>query len=96
MDSEILWNITDIFVERIKPRAMYGRSFAIYAMHLPVAIVIRKVFSVCMPPDEWLEIPKFLFMVVLTLAIINFACACLEKFTPRVYATLMGTRLKKK
>ena len=34
-----LWNIMDIFIEKIKPRAIYRRSFAIYAMHLNVSIV---------------------------------------------------------
>ena len=91
-----LWNIADIFIERIKPRAIYRRSFAIYAMHLPLAIVIIKVFSACTPQNEWLEIPKFIIVVILTLAIINFVCAFLEKFTPKVYAILMGNRMNKK
>ena len=91
-----LWNVTDIFAERIKPRAMYRRSFAVYAMHLPVAIAILKVFSLCLPQNEWLEIPKFILMVVLTLAIINFVCAFLEKLAPKIYALLMGKRLDKK
>ena len=39
-----LWNVADIFIERIRPRAIYRRSFVIYAMHLNVAIVILKIF----------------------------------------------------
>ena len=91
-----LWNITDIFIERIKPRAIYRRSFAIYAMHLNVAIAILKILSFCTPQNEWLEIPKFVIMIISTLVIINIACAFLEKFTPRIYATLMGNRINKK
>ena len=91
-----LWNIADLFIEKIKPRAIYQRSFAVYAMHLPVAIVILKILSFCTPKNEWLEIPKFIIMVVATLAIINFACALLEKFAPQIYATLMGNRINKK
>lgn len=91
-----LWNVVDIFIERIKPRAIYRRSFAIYAMHLKIAIVILKIVSFCTPQNEWLEIPKFIIMVVSTLIIINFICAFLEKFTPKVYAILMGNRVNKK
>ena len=91
-----LWNIADIFIEKIKPRAIYRRSFAIYAMHLPVALVIHKILTVCLPKSEWLEIPKFIIMIPTTIILINFACAILERFTPRIYATLMGNRLNKK
>ena len=91
-----LWNIIDIFIERIKPRAIYRRSFAIYAMHLNVGIIILKIFSFCTPQNEWLEIPKFIVMIISTLIIINFVCAFLEKFAPKIYAVLMGNRINKK
>ena len=90
-----LWNIADIFIERIKPRAIYRRSFAIYAMHLNVAIVILKILSLCTPQNDWLEIPKFIIMVVSTLIIVNLVCAFLEKFAPKIYGTLMGNRANK-
>ncbi len=90
-----LWNVTDIFIECIKPRAIYRRSFAIYAMHLNIGIILLKLFSFCTPQNEWLEIPKFIVMIVLTLVIINFICAFLEKFAPKIYATLMGNRINK-
>lgn len=91
-----LWNVTDMFIERIKPRGIYRRSFAIYAMHLNVSIVVLKIFSFCTPQNEWLEIPKFIIMVVSTLIIVNLMCAFLEKFAPPIYATLMGNRINKK
>lgn len=91
-----LWNIVDIFIEKIKPRAIYRRSFAIYAMHLNVALIVLKIFSFCMPQSEWFKIPKFVLMVALTLLIINFVCAFLEKFSPKIYALLMGDRTKKR
>ncbi len=90
-----LWNVVDGFIEQMKPRAIYRRSFAVYAMHLPVAIVILKIFGFCLPQNEWLAIPKFIIMIVSTLVIINFVCAMLEKFAPKIYATLMGNRMKK-
>lgn len=89
-----LWNIVDIFIERIKPRAIYRRSFAIYAMHLNVSIIILKILAFCTPQNEWLEIPKFIIMIISTLIIINCACAFLEKFFPKIYAIFMGNRLK--
>ncbi len=90
-----LWNVVDIFIERIKISGFYRRSFAIYAMHLPMAIVILKILDFCTPQNEWLEIPKFIIMIVTTLLIINFVCAFLEKFLPGIYSTLMGNRTKK-
>ena len=87
-----LWNIADMFIEGIKPRAIYRRSFAIYAMHLPVAIVILKIFDFCTPQSQWLKIPKFIMMIITTLVIINFVCAFLEKFASKIYAILMGNR----
>ena len=90
-----LWNIVDIFIERIKPRAIYRCSFSIYAMHLNVAIIILKILSLVIPQGEWFEIPKFIIMVVFTLTLINFTCAFLEKFFPRIYALFMGNRINK-
>ena len=90
-----LWNVVDVFIEQIKPRAIYRRSFAIYAMHLNVALVILKILAFCTPKNEWLEIPKFIIMVVSTLIIVNLICAFLEKFVPKVYATLMGNRINR-
>ena len=90
-----LWNIIDIFIEKIKPRAIYRRSFAIYAMHLNVAIVLLKILSFCLPQYEWLEIPKFIIMAVFTIVIINYVCALSERFLPRIYALFVGNRLKK-
>ena len=90
-----LWNIVDMFIERIKPRAIYNRSFAVYAMHLPIAIVILKILDFCAPQSLWLEIPKFIIMIASTLVIINLVCAFLEKLAPKIYATLTGSRTNK-
>ena len=89
------WNTVDIFIEKIKPRAIYRRSFAIYAMHLNIAIIVLKVLSILLPQSELFEIPKFIIMVVCTLLIINFVCAFLEKYLPKIYGIFMGNRTKK-
>ena len=91
-----LWNIADMFIEKIKPKAIYRRSFAVYAMHLPIAIVIQKILSLILPQNELFEIPKFIMMIISTLLIINFSCAFLERFAPKIYAILMGNRINKK
>ncbi len=91
-----LWNVSDMFIERLKPRAIYRRSFAIYAMHLNVSIVILKIFDFCTPQSEWLMIPRFAVIVISTLIIIHYACVILEKFTPKLYAILMGSRKRGK
>ena len=90
-----LWNVVDMFIEQLKPRAIYRRSFAIYAMHLPVAIVFLKIFDFCLPQSQWLKIPKFIIMIILTLVVINLVCAFLERFAPKIYAVLMGNRINK-
>jgi hypothetical protein len=90
-----LWNVVDLFIERIVPKAIYRRSFAVYAMHLNVAIIILKILDLLTPQSEWLEILKFIIMVVSTLVIINVVCAFLERFLPKVYALFMGNRIKK-
>ena len=90
-----LWNIVDIFIEKIKPRAFYRRSFAIYAMHIKVGIIILKILSIFTPQSEWTQIPKFIIMIISTLIIINITCIFLEKFAPKIYATLMGNRTNK-
>ena len=89
-----LWNIADMFIEKIRPRKIYQRSFAVYAMHLNVAIIILKILSLFSPENRWLEIPKFMIMIVGTLVIINCVCALLEKYCPRLYALFMGNRVK--
>lgn len=90
-----LWNVIDIFIEKIKPRAIFRRSFAIYAMHLNLAIIILKALSLCLPETPYLKIPEFIIMVVLTLVIINLFCTFLEKFLPKVYGILFGNRKAK-
>lgn len=90
-----LWNIVDGFIENLKPRAIYRRSFPIYAMHLNIGIIILKVLSFALPQSEWVLIPRFIIMFILTLIIINLVCAFLEKFAPKIYGVLMGNRIKK-
>ena len=95
LSSFALWNIADIFIEKIKPRAIYRRSFAVYAMHLNVAGIVLKILSVFVPQSKWLEIPKLMFVIISTLLIINLVCSFLEKFLPKIYSIFMGNRVRK-
>lgn len=90
-----LWNVTDIFVDKIKPRKIYIRSFAIYAMHINVSAIITKIFVLCLPKNEWIVIPNFLATAVLTPLSIHLFCVLLEQFLPKVYAVLIGNRLRR-
>lgn len=91
-----VWNITDIFIHKIKTKKLYSRSFAIYAMHVNIAAIITKLIFICLPKNGWLALPNFILTVVLTLISINLICYFLEKFTPKIYSILMGNRLKPK
>ena len=90
-----LWNITDAFASKLKSRPLYRRSFAVYAMHLNLALIVLKVINIVLPQRQWLEIPKFAIMVCTTLIIINYLCALLEKFAPKIYGLFMGKGIKR-
>ena len=93
LSAYAFWNIIDIFVHKIKPRKIYSRSFAIYAMHVTISTIIANLISICLPNSEW-AILNFFATFILTLLIINLICSFLEKFLPKLYAILLGNRVK--
>lgn len=95
LSSFAVWNITDMFIHKIKPRKLYSRSFAVFALHANVAAIITKLIVLCFPKDEWMAIPNFFATAILTLFVIQMICIFLEKFLPKVYNVLMGNRVKK-
>ena len=90
-----LWNIIDTFAGKLKPRKIYSRSFAIYAMHFNIATVMTSLVFLCLPKNGWMALPNFVITVLLTLILINFICSFLEKNLPKVYSILMGNRLRR-
>ena len=90
-----LWNAADLFIHKIKPRPLYARSFAVYAMHVNLAAIISKAIYLVAPKKEWFAIPNLLLTLVCTLVAINVACIVLEKYFPRIYGFLMGRRTKR-
>lgn len=90
-----LWNVLDSFIDRIKPKKIYSRSFAVYAMHFNIATVMTSLVFLCLPKNGWMALPNFVITVLLTLILINFICSFLEKNLPKVYSILMGNRLRR-
>ncbi len=89
-----LWSTIDMFIDKVKPKMFYSRSFAIYAMHINVSAIIAKLTFLCLPKSGWMAVPNFIITTILTLFLINFICSFLEKNLPKVYSILMGNRLK--
>lgn len=89
-----MWNITDLFFEKLKPRKIYTRSFAIYAIHVNIVAIFVKLIVILLPKGEWMVIPNFILSALLTLVTINIICCFMEKFLPKPYAILMGNRTK--
>ncbi|MBR6633124.1 MAG: acyltransferase [Clostridia bacterium] len=89
-----LWSFTDLFIDKINPKAIYSRSFAIYALHVNVSAIITELICLALPKNEWFAIPNFILTVILTLLSINLICTLLERFFPKVSAVLFGNRIK--
>ena len=94
MCSFAIWNIFDLFVERIKNRSIYKTSFAMYAMHINVSATITRLLFFLLPKYEWCAIPNFIITIVLTTTIIYSFCIILNRISPSLYSLLMGRKLK--
>ena len=90
-----MWNVVDMFIDHVRPKAIYGRSFAIFAMHINISAIITNLIALCLPRTPWMAIPNFIMTVILTLIVINVVCVLLERFLPRVNAVLMGNRIRR-
>lgn len=89
-----LWNVFDMFVERLQERPLYSRSFAVYALHHDVGAVITKLIAIVLPNTSYLAFPNYIASVILTLTVINLFCVVLERYLPSVYTVLMGMRVR--
>lgn len=87
-----IWNILDIFVEKIKPHSIYSHSFAIYAMHINISAIVTKLLFIILPKNEYFAFPNFILTVIITLGLINLFCIILECYAPKIYAFIMGKR----
>ena len=91
-----LWCIFDAFIDRMKERPLYTRSFMVFAIHTNVSAIITKLITIFLPRREELFIPNFIVTIVLTLILINIFCILLEKFLPTVNYVLSGKKPVKK
>ena len=87
-----LWNSMDLFVDQIKERPLYSRSFAVYAMHENVSAVLTKLFALAVRKAEIHAIPNFIFTVLSTLFFINLFCHLTARHCPKLYGLLLGRR----
>lgn len=86
------WKMADIFIDRIKIRPFFTRSFMVYLMHINVSAVITKLLYLILPKSNWWTIPNVVLTVFLTLASINLFCVFMQRFFPKVYMYIGGTR----
>ncbi|MBQ8275051.1 MAG: hypothetical protein IJZ02_00320 [Clostridia bacterium] len=90
-----MWSVLDLFMDRISPRPMFARSFAVFAMHVNVSAIIYKIFYLIFPKNGFWALPNFLATVIVSLAAINIFCIVFERLLPKTYALFMGKGIKK-
>ncbi len=88
-----LWFIFDWFIDRIKERPLYTRSFMVFAIHTNVSAIITKLITIVLPRREELFIFNFTVTIILTLFLINVFCILLEKYLPSVNYILSGKKV---
>lgn len=89
-----LWSAVDLFMDKVSPRPLYKRSFAVFAMHINVSVAICKLIYLIFPKNGYFALPNFAFTLILTLVAINVFCVIVERYLPRTYALLMGKGIK--
>ena len=93
--SYAMWSMVDLFIDKIKHRPIYSRSFPIFAMHINISAVICKIIYLLLPKSIYFALPNLLLTVSLTLLLINVFCYLLSRYLPSVYALLMGKGINK-
>lgn len=86
------WYASDLFVNKLRPHSIYKTSFAMYAMHSNVMSIITKILFLSLPKDPSFAIPNAILTIVLTPFSIYLFCLILQRYVPRVYTVLMGSR----
>lgn len=91
--SFALWWLFDLFLSK-EPKVypVFRHSFWVFALHLNISAVITKLLFFALPKKDSLGIVNFMLTTIITLAVIELICFILEKFLPKVYAILSGSR----
>lgn len=90
--SVSVWFLFDAFIDRMKDRPLYSRSFYVYAMHINVSAIITKLTLFVLPRNEAYAVVNFIITIVLTLVSINVFCIVIEKRFPTINFILSGSR----
>lgn len=90
--SWALWNVSDLFVYKLKNYSFFKDSFAVFAIHMNLAAVVAKLFYLLLPKSDLMGLPNFILTFICTLLIIRGFCYLLHRFTPKLYGILMGGR----
>ena len=91
-----LWCIFDAFIDNVKERPLYTRSFMVFAIHTNVSAIITKLITIVVSRREELFIFNFAVTIILTLFLINIFCILIEKYLPKVNCILSGKKPAKK
>lgn len=87
-----LWKMYDWYYKGQKVHPFEKRSFMVFAMHLNIIAVISKLIYLLLPKSNIFVIPNMIVSLVSTLLIINWFCVFMERFFPKVYSVISGSR----
>ena len=94
--SFAVWFLFDAFIDKIKNRPWYSRSFFVFAMNVNVSAIFTKLILFILPRKEIFATLNFVLTVVLTLVCINVFCYVIERYIPWLWYILCGKKPKKK
>lgn len=86
-----VWNMLDLFIDKITLKPIHSRSLVILTMHINVSAVITKLIYLALPKTPWLAIPNFIATFLLSIVAMNLFCVALERFAPKLSPLFTGT-----
>ena len=86
------WKMYDWYYKGQSVHPYEKRSFMVFAMHLNIVAVISKLIYLLLPKNNIFVIPNTIVTIVLTLVIINWFCVFMERFFPKIYSVISGSR----
>jgi peptidoglycan/LPS O-acetylase OafA/YrhL len=87
-----LWNMADLFMDRVQLRHYHSTSFGVFAMHINVSAVVTKLAYFALPKSGIFAVVNFGITVLVTLALIDVFYIVLEKGSPKLLRLLTGGR----
>ncbi len=90
--SLFTWISFDLIIDRLKEHRFYKHSFWVFALHVNVNFAISKLTTFFLPHDWRAVLPDFIITTIGTLFVIEMVAGFVERFMPRVYKVLTGSR----